>query len=297
VAGLSKLYSRLRRDASSIQSFADRTGLVVFDEAHQAIAPTYQLVLDILLSRKTGTQLLGLSATPGRSWTEIYKDEQLADFFGRQKVILQVDGYESPIDFLVEVGYLANPVFRDLLYEGGADVSDQDLETLEKSLDVPRTLLEQLALDEQRNLLILSAVEDLAKRHSRIIVFAPSVESANVLADVLNARGIAAQSVTGKTDAIRRQQILDQYKTKDSLVRVIVNFGVLTTGFDAPQTSAAVIGRPTQSLVLYSQMAGRALRGALVGGNANAEVVTIVDTTLPGFRAPNEMFMNWEDVW
>ena len=297
VAGLPKLYSRLQRDASSVQSLADRTGLVVFDEAHQAIAPTYQLVLDVLLSRKTDTRLLGLSATPGRSWNEIHRDEQLANFFSRQKVILQVDGYESPIDYLVEAGYLASPVFRDLLYEGGGDISDQDLEALERSLDVPRTLLEQLALDEQRNLLILSAVEDLAGSHSRIIVFAPSVGSANVLADVLSARGITAYSVTGTTDSNRRQRILDEYKSNDSRVRVIVNFGVLTTGFDAPQTSAAVIARPTKSLVLYSQMAGRALRGALVGGNANAEVVTIVDTTLPGFRAPGEMFMNWEDVW
>ena len=118
-----------------------------------------------------------------------------------------------------------------------------------------------------------------------------------MLADVLSARGLTAHSVTGTTDSSERQRILDAYRSRDSNVRVIVNFGVLTTGFDAPQTSAAVIARPTKSLVLYSQMAGRALRGALVGGNANAEVVTIVDTTLPGFRAPGEMFMNWEDVW
>ena len=38
---------------------------------------------------------------------------------------------------------------------------------------------------------------------------------------------------------------------------VLVNFGVLTTGFDAPRASAVVIARPTASLVLYSQMVGR----------------------------------------
>ena len=67
--------------------------------------------------------------------------------------------------------------------------------------------------------------------------------------------------------------------------------------FDAPRTSAAVIARPTKSLVLYSQMLGRALRGPLAGGNDQAEIITVVDTELPGFRDPAETFFNWEDVW
>ena len=45
------------------------------------------------------------------------------------------------------------------------------------------------------------------------------------------------------------------------------------------------------------QMLGRALRGPLAGGNEEAEIVTVVDTELPGFRDPAETFFNWEDVW
>ena len=56
---------------------------------------------------------------------------------------------------------------------------------------------------------------------------------------------------------------------------IVVNYGVLTTGFDAPAISAAVIARPTRSLVLYSQMIGRATRGTRAGGNAEAEIVTV----------------------
>ena len=75
------------------------------------------------------------------------------------------------------------------------------------------------------------------------------------------------------------------------------NYGVLTTGFDAPKTSAAIIARPTKSLVLYSQMIGRALRGPLVGGTEEAEICTVVDTSLKGFGNLGEAFANWEDVW
>jgi len=62
-------------------------------------------------------------------------------------------------------------------------------------------------------------------------------------------------------------------------------------------TSAVVIARPSKSLVLYSQMVGRATRGPLVGGNEHAEVLTIVDTRLPGFANMVDAFNNWEDVW
>ena len=72
---------------------------------------------------------------------------------------------------------------------------------------------------------------------------------------------------------------------------------MLTTGFDAPGTSAAVIARPTISLVLYSQMVGRAIRGKKAGGNAEAEIVTVVDSGLPGFGDIGDAFLNWEDVW
>lgn len=78
---------------------------------------------------------------------------------------------------------------------------------------------------------------------------------------------------------------------------VVVNYGVLTTGFDAPATSAAVIARPTRSLVLYSQMVGRATRGTRAGGNEKAEIVTVVDPHLPGFGSVADAFKNWEDVW
>ncbi|MEH7073824.1 DEAD/DEAH box helicase, partial [Neobacillus drentensis] len=136
-----------------------------------------------------------------------------------------------------------------------------------------------------------------AKRHKRIIVFAPSVESSEIIATILKLKGYIANSVTGNTDLTLRRSIIDDFRKNDDLIQIICNYGVLTTGFDAPNTSAAVIARPTLSLVLYSQMIGRAIRGKKAGGNSIAEVVTVVDTELPGFRSVADSFYNWEDVW
>jgi superfamily II DNA or RNA helicase len=43
-------------------------------------------------------------------------------------------------------------------------------------------------------------------------------------------------------------------------VQVVVNVGILTEGWDCPRVSCVVLARPTKSLGLYLQMAGRALR-------------------------------------
>jgi DNA repair protein RadD len=103
--------------------------------------------------------------------------------------------------------------------------------------------------------------------------------------------------VSSRNTSSERVAAINTYLRVDDDARVLCNFGVLTTGFDAPKTSAALIARPTLSLVLYSQMIGRAMRGPKAGGNHEAEIVTVVDPGLPGFSSVESAFSNWEDVW
>ena len=84
VAGLPKTYAAVRRSLGIIGRLGAQTGLVVMDEAHQAIAPTYQLILDALVDAFPDVALLGLSATPGRTWNDPAADQKLANYFGRQ---------------------------------------------------------------------------------------------------------------------------------------------------------------------------------------------------------------------
>jgi len=297
VGGLKKVYSSARTSISEIGAIAGSVKLVVMDEAHQAIAPTYQLVLDMLTEAGSPAALLGLTATPGRTWNDIFEDQRLADFFFRQKVTLEVEGYSNPIRYLVDEGYLAETDFVPLRYTAGEGLTAAELRELTEALDIPSIVVEKLAADEQRNLLILNQAEQLARRHNRIIVFAATKDHAVVLATVLRARGLWAHAVTGETPSEERSRIISTFRFASDDTRIIVNYGVLTTGFDAPQISAAIIARPTKSLVLYSQMVGRATRGPRAGGNKKAEVATVVDTRLPGFCNIADAFENWEDVW
>ena len=297
VAGLGKTYNYGSQSISSIATLADRASLIIVDEAHQAIARTYRLILDVLVEKKSTTGLLGLSATPGRTWNEIDKDQELADFFQKQKVSMEIRGYDNPIEYLVDEGYLARPIFSQLFYESGPELSQRDLLDIESHLDIPARLLERLAMDEQRNLRIVQRIEQAVQSHRRVILFAASVTHAKLLAAILQARGIMSEAITAETPRNERHRIITGYRGSREESMVLCNYGVLTAGFDAPQTSAAIIARPTKSLVLYSQMIGRALRGPLAGGNQEAEIITVVDTNLPGFGDLAESFLNWEDVW
>ena len=47
----------------------------------------------------------------------------------------------------------------------------------------------------------------------------------------------------------------------DGRIKMLANYQVLATGFDAPKTATIVISRPVFSPVRYMQMVGRRLRG------------------------------------
>ena len=297
VAGLGKMAALDNRDPAMLLRLADRTSLTVIDEAHQAIAPTYATILTALHSKRPRNALLGLTATPGRSWSDINEDQQLSDYFDGRKVTLDVDGYNDPVTFLIDQKYLARPLFRTLNSDAGLELSESDVNELSSAIDVPEQLLDRLGSDAQRNLKIIAAIEDLMSHHQRTIVFAPSVGNARMLTAILTLRGHEAIVVTAETSSTERERNVRRFRSNAKRSIVMVNYGVLTTGFDAPATSAAVIARPTRSLVLYSQMVGRATRGSRVGGNAEAEIVTVVDPQLPGFGSVADAFKNWEDVW
>jgi len=297
VIGLAKAHAKLKSNDAGLRALSAANPLVIFDEAHQAIAKTYKQITDLLIRPLSTSRLLGLSATPGRTWDDIEKDEELSNFFNREKVTLKVDGYANPVSYLINEGYLARPEFRKIYSSDSVELSDNELKNLEELLDLPKSVLEKLGDNQVRNLLIVREAELLIKNHKRVILFAASVAQSDMLATVLQARGVDAKSITSNTSDYDRSKAIEIYKSDDENPKILCNFGILTTGFDAPRTSAALIARPTMSLVLYSQMVGRALRGPLAGGNDTAEIVTVIDEGIEQFNSIESAFSNWEDVW
>lgn len=294
VAGFQKIYKNFVNDPASFARFGECINLIVVDEAHQVIAKTYKDVVDAINSRNFNTPLIGLTATPGRTWNEIDNDEKLSDYFCRNKVTLKIAGYDNPVEYLIDQGYLSRPKFEELQL---ASFDDDEIQNIREAFEIPDNLLKKLAADHFRTLTIIKKVADLSKKHKRVLVFATTVGHSDELAVMLRMMGYQARSVSSKTPSNERKSTIAWFKDDSAEHKILCNFGILTTGFDAPKTSAALIARPTKSLVLFSQMVGRATRGIKAGGNTDSEIVTVVDIELPGFRSLSESFTNWEDIW
>ena len=107
---------------------------------------------------------------------------------------------------------------------------------------------------------------------------------------------VSCALVTGETNLLERRNTIELFKDSQSGLNIIINYGVLTTGFDAPKSNVAIIGRPTQSVTLYSQMIGRVMRGKKAGGNNECKIITVKDP-IYGFRDMSESFKYWEELW
>ncbi len=293
VAGLAKLVSIKSRDPFSLTPLLSAISLLVFDEAHQALARTYRDLVDYLIGENNDVALLGLTATPGRTPENDVEDRELAEFFNTNRVTIEIPGYKNAIDYLIAEKYLAHANYIDIKFQAEqATVFAGD-----DGDEFSRDFLQDLGANVARNGELIRAASALSARHKRILLFAPSVSSAHQVSLVLRALGIDAYSLDGTTSELSRTTMIDKFRGNSAGVQILCNFGVLTTGFDAPRTSCVIIGRPTRSVVLYSQMVGRAIRGSKVGGNDQADIVTVVDTSIQGFGSVVDGFNFWNNKW
>lgn len=297
VAGLHKFLSLRKTNSRQLKllykELAEKVTLVIFDEAHKAIAPKFQeVVQDFINEEAFRADFIGLTATPGRSYSEdglSEEDERLARFFYNNKVSMSISGYLSPIDYLVEKGYLAKANFKSLNYDHSG-ISAYSL----KDAGGQETM-DTLSNNVERNRKIIKTIIEECKQGSQIIVFSCTVEHGINLATALSYQGIKAASIDSKNDTTEsRRAKIAQYKNGE--LQVLVNFNVLTAGFDAPKTNVTIIAKPMNSLVQYLQMAGRAMRGYKSGGNLECNIYTVMDD-IPEFQSISLAFGYWNDMW
>ena len=289
VTGLAKLYAVSGNDPGILIQLAKQAAAVVFDEAHQAIATTYQFVTEQLLTYEP--PLLGLTATPGRKALPGEEDERLAELFNAQKVTIRAEGYSDPVTYLIAHQFLADPRFTRITLSSNLEQQDED------GQEYGDAILSKVGNDPIWRQEIIRVTTQALKSHHRVIVFCPSLESVAMCTTELKKNGLRAVSITGATQPEQRRETIGEFRDPNGDPMALLNYGVLTAGFDAPRTSCVIIARPTTSLVLYSQMAGRAMRGKQSGGNLRCQIYTVVDTKLLGFGSVAEAFQNWEELW
>lgn len=99
------------------------------------------------------------------------------------------------------------------------------------------------------------------RRHAdgkRAVAFCVTVAHAQHVASEFMAAGMSAVAIDGGMDKVLRRDAVKDFKA--GRIRVLTSCDLISEGFDLPAIEAAILLRPTQSLGLYLQQVGRALR-------------------------------------
>lgn len=294
VASFQKMYSAIKTNNNAFAGFKNKIKLVIVDEAHKVLAPTYKKVTRSLQSISQGTRIIGLTATPGRHMDDPEGNKALSDFFLNKSFTIRTDKEENPITFLRKKKVLAKLSIDPVYCSPKIKLSLAEKDYLETHFDFPPGFLKNLGQNQVRNIEILEKLKEYAEQGKQILFFACSVEHSKLICPLLIYLGYKAAHVDGATDKHMRQEILQKFKNKE--IQILCNFGVLSTGFDAPNTDVVCIARPTRSIVLYSQMIGRGLRGPAIGGTEHCTLISVRDNidNLPNYT---RIFNYFEDYW
>ena len=216
-------------------------GLLVIDEAHHSISPSYRRIINYY---RTNPNLfvLGVTATPDRS-----DEEALGQVFENV-------AFDYEISDAIKDGWLV-PVEQEFINVDSLDFSQ--VRTTAGDLN-GKDLAE--VMEAERNLYgIAYPTIDIVGNDKRGIGFASSVIQARRLSELFNRhRKGSSAFVSGATPREERAKIIKDFA--NGIIRFLWNCNVFTEGFDDSGVDIISMGRPTKSRSLYAQMVGRGTR-------------------------------------
>jgi ATP-dependent helicase IRC3 len=257
----------------------DEFSIIVVDEAHHAVAPSYRRIFDHfgLFEPRVSRYLIGFTATPRRG------DKQ-----GLGEIFEDVC-YARDMREMIAARYLC-PI------TGWRVDTDLSLDSVKvRHGDFVESQLAGVVNTPLRNNLLVKAYRDFAAER-RAIVFCVDVAHAKDVHHAFAAAGIRAAPVWGDLSRDQRRSTLARFSAGE--IDVVTNCNLLTEGFDEPRVDCVVMARPTRSKLLYAQMVGRGTR--LHPAKKDLMVIDVADNSrthqLPGlhslFNLPLNMNLN-----
>jgi len=211
--------------------------LIIVDEAHRSLASSYLAVVHSFPEAAA----IGLTATPWR-----LDGKPLGDRY--EKMVLVATPQE-----LIDTGFLLAPrVFAP---------STPDLSGVRKTAGDYR-------LDDLSERMRTATIVGDVVRHWRThvasssnpltVLFGVNKEHSLLMRDRFRDAGVQAEHIDESTPGSERARILKDLASGQ--VKIVTNCQILTEGWDLPHLGCVQLLRPTKSLSLYLQMAGRGMR-------------------------------------
>lgn len=249
------------------QELEERPSLIVIDEAHHAVAKTYEEVMNAYPNAKK----LGVTATPcrltKRGFTDLF--EVLLCSHSIPKFIKE--GYLSDFDYISLNPNSEDQKKIDGLEKRAAD-GDYSIAEMQEVLDCKPSIGR-----------LYQTIKDFAAG-KKGIVYAINIEHAEHIAEYYREQGLAAVAISSKTPKEERRSMIELFKEESAgdkpycaslsltttvgqdetpkEIQILVNVDLFGEGFDCPDVEFIQLARPTLSLAKYLQMVGRGLRVA-----------------------------------
>jgi superfamily II DNA or RNA helicase/HKD family nuclease len=215
--------------------------MVIVDEFHHAMAPTYERLLHHLAPR----QLVGLTATPERAdGTDVR-----VWFDGRTAVELRLwealeRGLLAPFQYF---GLHDGTDLTSIRWKRGAGYDVADLTKVYTGHDARVRIVLQGLIDK---------VPDVSRM--RALGFCVSIDHADFMARKFNEAGIPSLAVTSRTTPEARAAGLAALRQRT--VNVLFTVDLFNEGVDVPEIDTVLFLRPTESATVFLQQLGRGLR-------------------------------------
>ena len=195
------------------------------------------------------------------SWAAIYSAYRKAFHIGLTATPIRLDGtglgkwfsvmVEGPsVSWLIENGFLSpyKMYAPTTLNLSGVHTRMGDFVRSELSAAMDKPSITGDAVREYKKL----------AQGRRAVVFCVSIEHSKHVVSQFQAAGFKAEHVDGETPAELRDQAIRRFESGET--QILSNVDLFGEGFDLPSLEVSILLRPTQSLGLYLQQVGRALR-------------------------------------
>lgn len=316
--GIQKLQAIWQNQPELFEKIVQDVRLIIFDEAHKAAAKETRQLIEDMMIKKEGMEnrsLVGLTATPGRTTLSSDENKLLTNMFEGRIISIDVDTInrvnlstieyinfkpeKNIIRYFQYMKILSKVKKQQLTYK--ESFSQEQLKHIKTSMtnngyiDFNKGALEIIGKNRSRNAEIIKKLRELSAKQVPTIVFACSVSHAKLISYMLSLENIPNALVLGQMTTQDRTEAITSFKDKNNDTNILINYEVLTTGFDSTNIRCVFITRPTQSIVLYSQMLGRGLRGPRMGGNEECLLIDIKDNL--GRYDANMAFSHFDAYW
>jgi len=231
VAMIETVFRRMKKPAYF--SLLLKCELAIIDECH---INNFNKLLDIL-----SCPVMGVTATPAAAGKGALNNVYNSCFVGCQ------------IGQLVDNGWLAEPTTYKAQAVGIGDIAYDkrkgDFDEREQSV---------LLSKEFSITALIKALSNLDAKNRKVIMFNVSIDHNNAVCNAFRSDGYNVFSVDSSQDKAQNDDAIAGFAKCQH--GVMMNVGILTTGYDQPDIDLVVINRKTCSESLWLQMCGRGSR-------------------------------------